>query len=52
MEEMRAVAGATGPLSGKPLERADKALAARRRLDATTEAGARAEFAGYFEAAA
>jgi beta-N-acetylhexosaminidase len=52
MEEMRAVAGATGPLSGKPLERADKALAARRRPDATAEAAARGEFAGYFEAAA
>jgi len=52
MEEMRAVAGAAGPLSGKPLERAGRALAARRKPDATVEATARAEFAGYFEAAA
>ncbi|MDN5928550.1 MAG: beta-N-acetylhexosaminidase [Hyphomicrobiales bacterium] len=52
MEEMRAVAGASGPLSGKPLERAERALAARRKPDVTAEAAARAEFAGYFEAAA
>jgi len=52
MEEMRAVAGATGPLSGKPLERAERALAARRKPDKSVEAAARAEFAGYFEAAA
>jgi beta-N-acetylhexosaminidase len=52
MEEMRAVAGATGPLSGKPLERAERALAARLKPDATVEAAARAEFVGYFEAAA
>jgi beta-N-acetylhexosaminidase len=52
MEEMRAVAGAAGPLAGKPLARAERALAARRRPDATAEAAARAEFAGYFEAAA
>jgi beta-N-acetylhexosaminidase len=52
MEEMRAVAGATGPLSGKPLERAERALAARLKPDVTAEAAARAEFAGYFEAAA
>jgi beta-N-acetylhexosaminidase len=52
MEEMRAVAGKAMPLTGKPLERAERALAARREPDATVEAEARAEFAGYFEAAA
>jgi beta-N-acetylhexosaminidase len=52
MEEMRAVAGAAGPLSGKPLQRAERALAARRKPDATAEVAAREEFAGYFEAAA
>jgi beta-N-acetylhexosaminidase len=52
MEEMRAVAGAAGSLSGKPLQRAERALAARRKPDATAEVAAREEFAGYFEAAA
>jgi beta-N-acetylhexosaminidase len=52
MEEMRAVAGAAGPLAGRPLERAERALAARREPDATAEVEARAEFAGHFEAAA
>jgi beta-N-acetylhexosaminidase len=52
MEEMRAVAGAAGRLAGRPLERAERALAARRKPDATAEAEARVEFAGYFEAAA
>jgi beta-N-acetylhexosaminidase len=52
MEEMRAVASAAGLLSGKPLQRAERALAARRKPDMTSEAEARAEFAGYFEVAA
>jgi beta-N-acetylhexosaminidase len=52
MEEMRAVAGAASPLSGKPLQRAEQALAVRRKPDATVEAEVRAEFAGYFEVAA
>jgi beta-N-acetylhexosaminidase len=52
MEEMCAVASAAGPLSGKPLQRAERALAARREPDMTAETKARAEFAGYFEAAA
>jgi beta-N-acetylhexosaminidase len=52
MEEMRAVASAAGRLFGRPLERAERALAARQKPDATAEAGVRAEFAGYFEAAA
>lgn len=52
MEEMRAVAGAASPLSGKPFQRAEQALAVRRKPDATVEAEARAEFAGYFEVAA
>jgi beta-N-acetylhexosaminidase len=52
MEEMRAVASAAGSLSGKPLQRAERALAARRKPDATAEVAAREEFAGYFEAAA
>jgi beta-N-acetylhexosaminidase len=52
MEEMRAVATKATPLSGKPLDRAERALAARHGPDATAEAAARAEFAGHFEAAA
>jgi beta-N-acetylhexosaminidase len=52
MEEMRAVAAKATPLTGKPLDRAERALAARRKPNATVEAAARVEFAGYFEAAA
>ena len=45
-------AGKTASLSGKPLQRAERALAARWKPDATAEVAAREEFAGYFEAAA
>jgi beta-N-acetylhexosaminidase len=43
LEEMAAVAAETPELAGKALERADRALAARRRPDAFDRAAARAE---------
>jgi beta-N-acetylhexosaminidase len=52
MEEMRAVAGSARPLSGEALRRAERALAARRAADETSEKAARAEFDGWFAAVA
>lgn len=52
MDEMKAVAAATHALEGHSLERAQTALAPVGQADRTDEAAARAEFAGFFEAAA
>ena len=52
MDEMRAVAARTPLLSGKALQRAQRAVADLARDDAADEQALRAEFAGWFEAAA
>jgi beta-N-acetylhexosaminidase len=52
MEEMQAVASRTGPLTGAALQRADRALAARRVPEAADEKALRAEFARFFPEAA
>lgn len=52
MEEMRAVAGATGALSGRALERADRALAGSCASDGANEDEIRAEFSAMFETVA
>jgi beta-N-acetylhexosaminidase len=52
MEEMVGIASRTTILTGKSLERAERALAAIGAGDLNNEAETRAEFAGYFEAVA
>ncbi|HHZ10110.1 MAG TPA: beta-N-acetylhexosaminidase [Rhizobiales bacterium] len=52
MEEMAGIASLTGPLAGRSLERARRALDVVGRADETEEAMVRAEFANYFEAVA
>ena len=52
MEEMRAVASRAHVLSGKGLERANRALAGLASKDDADEAAIRAEFAAMFEAVA
>ncbi|MDQ6434953.1 beta-N-acetylhexosaminidase [Mesorhizobium sp. LHD-90] len=52
MDEMAGIASKTLPLSGKSLERAEKALSYVKDRDQTAETEARAEFARYFEAVA
>ena len=52
MEEMRGIVSRTGPLKGKSLERAERALTYIEKRDVASEADLRAEFAGYFEAVA
>jgi len=52
MAEMAGIASRTKALAGRSLERAQAALARVEVVDAIEEAAVRAEFAGYFEAAA
>ena len=52
MAEMSGIASRTKALAGRSLERAQAALARVEVVDAIEEAAVRAEFAGYFEAAA
>ena len=52
MEEMRGIVSRAGPLKGKSLERAERALTYIEKRDVASEAELRAEFAGYFEAVA
>lgn len=52
MEEMAGIASRTGPLAGRSLERARKALAVVGPADDIDETTLRAEFASYFEAVA
>jgi len=52
MEEMEGIASRATALSGKSLERAEKALAAVKAGDGHDEASLRAEFGQYFEAVA
>jgi beta-N-acetylhexosaminidase len=52
MEEMAGIASRTRPLSGKSLERANKALAVIGAGDGLQEKTVRAEFGGYFDAVA
>lgn len=52
MEEMAGIASRTTPLSGKSLERAERALAYVKHRDDAAEMAVRAEFARYFEAVA
>lgn len=52
MEEMRGIVSRTGPLTGRSLERAGRALAFTGARDAVREADIRDEFAGYFDAVA
>ncbi|MDP3898879.1 MAG: beta-N-acetylhexosaminidase [Mesorhizobium sp.] len=52
MDEMRAVASMVPPLSGKALDRADKAMLPLSNDDHADEAALRTEFAGLFEAVA
>ncbi|MCO5065606.1 MAG: beta-N-acetylhexosaminidase [Rhizobiaceae bacterium] len=52
MEEMLGIAAGAGPLQGRSLERAQRALSFIDTRDAAIEAEIRAEFADYFEAVA
>lgn len=52
MEEMAGIASTTKALTGKSLERAERALDCIKREDGTHETAFRAEFANYFEAVA
>jgi len=52
MEEMAGIASRTGPLSGRPLERAMRAQAVIGPVDGIEETMVRNEFANYFEAVA
>jgi len=52
MEEMRGIVSRTGPLRGRALERANRAMQSIHRGDEIGETTVRAEFAGYFEAVA
>jgi len=52
MEQMTAVASCTPELSGKALERAQRAIQYARKPDASVEAEIREEFQRFFEAVA
>jgi beta-N-acetylhexosaminidase len=52
MEEMAGIASRTAPLTGRSLERAERALGYIRTGDEAQEIAFRAEFANYFEAVA
>jgi len=52
MPEMRGIVSKTGPLAGKSLERAERALGLIGGVDAVAESELRREFATYFDAVA